>query len=106
MPVPTARDGGDGGRKSPLEVVDGARRWLEAETQLLRAAVRDAEAWLARIELDAALINEVEAAEELLRFWQQSWEDHVELCRLFAGVAGRMYAAERAKVLGLAGMTV
>lgn len=89
-----------------MEVVDGARRWLEAETQRIRAAVRDAEAWLAKKELDATLTHEVEAAEALLEIWRQSWQDHVELCRLFAEYADRVYAAERAKARELYGLRV
>lgn len=82
------------------------RRWLETETQMLRTHVRDVEMWVAHIQLDAALVNEVEAAEELLRFWQRQWNEHVELCRLFSAVAGRLYNAERMKVRELVGIKV
>lgn len=80
------------------------RRYLEEETRTLRDHLRDAESWLARWEVDAALVDEVEAAEELVRFWRRQWDEHVELCNLFAAWARRVLASEMTTLGQLDGM--
>lgn len=79
------------------------RQYLEDETRTIRAGLRDAEAWMARVELDAALTHEVEAAEAVLMVWRRSWDEHRELCDLFAKIAARILASEMAAAGGLAG---
>jgi hypothetical protein len=82
------------------------RAYLEAETRAIREGLRDAESWLARIELDAALTHEVEAAVELVAVWRRSWDTHCELCDLLAAFARRVLASEVSAFGLLAGQTV
>lgn len=82
------------------------RLYLEQETRILRDRVRDAEAWLARWEIEAALVDEVEAAEELVRFWRRQWAEHLELCDWFAGFAARVLAREMNTMALMKGMAV
>lgn len=89
-----------------MAVVEGFRKHLENETRVLRHHLRDAEAWHAKMELDAILSHEVEAAAALLDFWERQWAAHRDLCDWFAGFAAKVMAAEVAAARELGGMTV
>jgi hypothetical protein len=88
-----------------VEVVIRFRVWLEDESRAIREGLRDAEAWYAKLELDAALTDEVEAAGELVALWRRSWESHCELCDWFAGYAQRVLDGELSRATLLKGQT-
>lgn len=59
--------------------------WLEDETAKLRASLLDAERWLARWELDAVFVEDIERAEALYAIHLKAWQTHCELCEWFSG---------------------
>jgi len=77
-----------------MEVVTALRPLLERETRFLRAKVLDADRWLAKQELDAATVESVQSAQELLDFWRGQWNDHRQDLDFFAVYAAKVMRLE------------
>jgi hypothetical protein len=72
------------GKPITLQTIAAWRDYLTAETHKLRAAVIDAEQWLAKWEADADFAEQIQNARELRDEARRVWDSHRELCELFA----------------------